>query len=63
MAGEIIVKVFKLTKDTIEANEIRMFQADRNILNCFRSFKEKIDSLFGYFSECGPIIDFFCKGR
>ena len=60
MASEITVKVFKLSKKTKEAKQIRMFPADQEILNSFRDFKTKVADLFVYPDD---YMDLFWKGR
>lgn len=60
MASEITVKVFKLSKKTKEAMQIRMFPADQEILNSFKDFRAKVGNLFIYPDN---LMDLFWKGR
>ena len=57
MAGNIVVKIFKLEKSTKEVKEIRMFQSDHRF---FKYFLEKVASLFGFSTSS---INLFWKGK
>ena len=59
-SADIIIKVFKLSRTTTEAKEIRMFQADEEIMNSYGNFQHKIALLFENPEEC---MNLFWKGR
>ena len=56
----ITIKVFKLSRTTTQAREIRMFQADEEIMNSYSNFKQGIAILFEHREEN---IELFWKGR
>ena len=62
MAGEIVVKVFRISNSTKEAKEIRMFEADQKTRNSFGDFWKKVATLFSCESIIPP-IELFWKGR
>ena len=59
-SADIIIKVFKLSRTATEAREIRMFQADEEIMNSFSNFQRKIAILFELPEVC---MDLFWRGR
>ena len=56
----ITIKVFELSRTTTQAKEIRMFQADEEIMNSYSNFKQRIAILFEHRQEK---IELFWKGR
>ena len=56
----ITIKVFKLSRTATQAREIRMFQADEEIMNSYSNFQQRIAILFEHRQEN---IELFWKGR